>query len=563
MLFDRPNNADDENNLLGLISTGRKQFVLGEKVLASDTRRNFRDFRSGVKLTALVVLVSVAMGVAAWAFLLSLDIATDFREGHMWIFALLPLVGVGTAWVYRNHGLAARRGNNLVIDSALSDRLIHLRMAALTFICSALTHLTGGSAGREGAAVQIGGTIASNVSHLAKLGSRAHHDLMLAGISAAFGSIFGSPLAGAFFGMEMCFVGKIDYTAGIYCLVASCTGYSTSLALGTVYEAHRIASIPALGPKTIIVAVLAGVAFGFASRVFSALIRGVKMLYARLFTNYLVSALAGSLIVLAAYALLGAWHYAGLSTWLVGAGFSGKTTLADALLKLVVTALTLGAGFQGGEVTPLFGIGAALGGWFGVISGFDPSFLAALGMLGVFCGGLNVPITTIMMSIDLFRGRGAIYFVIVAFISYLISGHRGVYPAQRIVTPKRRSLLVDEGATVADAIRRHREIVSELEESIEQGTSASPSAQTPNEPSDRRSGGNEAGQANTSEYADAAENVGAAESANAAESVNADKSEPANPEPTKPEQTNPEQANPEQTKPELTSAENRLDASQD
>ena len=128
-------------------------------------------------------------------------------------------------------------------------------------------------------------------------------------------------------------------------------------------------------------------------------------------------------------------------------------------IKLVVTALTLGAGFQGGEVTPLFGIGAALGGWIGCLVGIDPSFLAALGMLGVFCAGLNVPITTCMMAIDLFHGTAAGFFVIVAFISYLTGGHRGVYPAQRIISPKRRSLIVDEGGTVADAIERHNDLI--------------------------------------------------------------------------------------------------------
>ncbi len=453
---------EDEGGFAGLIGTGRRQFALGEKLLAADAKRNLRDLRGCVRLLALTVVVSAAMGAAAWAFLASLDAATAFRGAHPWVFAGMPLVCVGTAWVYRNHGLAAKRGNNLVIDTALKKRLIHARMAILTFVCSTLTHLTGGSAGREGAAVQIGGTIASNVSKVAKLNERDHHDLMLAGISSAFGGVFGSPLAGAFFGMEMCFVGKIDYTAGIYCLAASFTGFFTSRALGTVYEANRIASIPEIGLKSVAVAICAGVAFGLAARIFSAAIRGIKMLYGRFFENYLAAALAGSIVVLAAYALLGAWDYAGLSTWLVGAGFAGKTTWADALIKLVVTALTLGAGFQGGEVTPLFGIGAALGGWIGATCGMDPSFVGALGMLGVFCGGLNVPITTIMMSIDLFGGQGCPYFVIVAFVSYIVSGHRGVYPAQRIVAPKRRSLSPDEGGTVADAIQRHRDLANPI-----------------------------------------------------------------------------------------------------
>ena len=426
-------------SLNDVITAGRHQITRSEQLLAADTRRNARNLLASAKLLVLVVIVSLAMGVAAWAFLASLNIATDYREHHAWIYALLPVVGVATAWVYKNHGLAAKRGNNLVIDSALGTRLIHMRMAVLTFVCSTLTHLTGGSAGREGAAVQIGGTIASNISSLAHLKKHDHHDLMLAGISSAFGAVFGSPLAGAFFGMEMCFIGKIDYTAGIYCLVASFTGYFTSLALGTEYEANVIASVPAMTPKTVVIVVISAIIFGLTARLFAWSVRTVKSLYGRFITNYLVRA--------------------GLSTWLSGAGFAGNTTLADAAIKLVVTALTLGAGFQGGEVTPLFGIGAALGGWIGCLVGIDPSFLAALGMLGVFCAGLNVPITTCMMAIDLFHGTAAGFFVIVAFISYLTAGHRGVYPAQRIISPKRRSLIVDEGGTVADAIERHNDLI--------------------------------------------------------------------------------------------------------
>lgn len=446
-------------SLNDVITAGRHQITRSEQLLAADTRRNARNLLASAKLLVLVVIVSLAMGVAAWAFLASLNIATDYREHHAWIYALLPVVGVATAWVYKNHGLAAKRGNNLVIDSALGTRLIHMRMAVLTFVCSTLTHLTGGSAGREGAAVQIGGTIASNISSLAHLKKHDHHDLMLAGISSAFGAVFGSPLAGAFFGMEMCFIGKIDYTAGIYCLVASFTGYFTSLALGTEYEANVIASVPAMTPKTVVIVVISAIIFGLTARLFAWSVRTVKSLYGRFITNYLVRALIGALVVLAAYALLDAWDYAGLSTWLSGAGFAGNTTLADAAIKLVVTALTLGAGFQGGEVTPLFGIGAALGGCIGCLVGIDPSFLAALGMLGVFCAGLNVPITTCMMAIDLFHGTAAGFFVIVAFISYLTAGHRGVYPAQRIISPKRRSLIVDEGGTVADAIERHNDLI--------------------------------------------------------------------------------------------------------
>ncbi|MFR2030888.1 MAG: chloride channel protein [Collinsella sp.] len=229
---------------------------------------------------------------------------------------------------------------------------------------------------------------------------------MLAGISSAFGAVFGSPLAGAFFGMEMCFIGKIDYTRALLpgrlvyrLLYINRPGYRVRS------ECHRQRSRH--DAKTVVIVVISAIIFGLTARLFAWSVRTVKSLYGRFITNYLVRALIGALVVLAAYALLDAWDYAGLSTWLSGAGFAGNTTLADAAIKLVVTALTLGAGFQGGEVTPLFGIGAALGGWIGCLVGIDPSFLAALGMLGVFCAGLNVPITTCMMGIDLFHGTAA------------------------------------------------------------------------------------------------------------------------------------------------------------
>ena len=190
---------------------------IASRIASKDAMRDLHNMKASLRLLLLVLLVSALMGIAAWAFLASLDFVTEQREAHLWLFALLPVVSVATAWVYRTHGLRAARGNNLVIDSSLTGTPIHARMAGLTFVCSVATHLAGGSAGREGTAVQIGGTIASNVAQLFKLSGRDRKDLMLAGISAAFGGVFGTPLAGAFFGMEMCTLGKLTYSAGMYC----------------------------------------------------------------------------------------------------------------------------------------------------------------------------------------------------------------------------------------------------------------------------------------------------------------------------------------------------------
>lgn len=435
----------------------RHALALQERVLLTDARRSLRNMRESVRLMALVLLVSVPMGVAAWAFLACLDAATAFREGHLWVFALLPVVGAGTAWLYRTHGKDAARGNNLVIDCTVTGRAIPSVMAPFTFICSVATHLAGGSAGREGTAVQIGGTIADFVSRHARLEPHDHQDLMMSGIAAAFGGVFGTPLAGAFFGMEMCFVGKLHYAAGIYCLVGSFVGNAVARLLGTAHAGYDIGAIPDLTPRVLLITVAAGVAFGVTARLFSAGIRFVRRFYAAHITSYLVSAVVSALILLAVYAAFNLYRYAGLSTWLVQEAFRGETTPVDAALKLAMTALTLGAGFQGGEVTPLFGIGASLGGWLGGLVHLAPSFMAALGLIGVFGSALNVPITTIMLGIDLFGGQAAPYFVIISFVGYLVAGHRGVYPAQRIVTPKWRSLAPDAGETVEEVIKQHRE----------------------------------------------------------------------------------------------------------
>ncbi|MFR3311386.1 chloride channel protein [Collinsella stercoris] len=451
-----------------VIESARKGLRRGSWELAIDARRDMGNARASLRVFALSVVIAALMGAAGWAFLAALRLATGVREAHLWLFLLLPAVNMATAWLYRNHGLRAQRGNNLVIDSTITGTPIHKRMALLTFACSTATHLAGGSAGREGAAVQMGGTIASNVASLFHVEGHDRRDLMMAGISAAFGAAFGTPLAGAFFGMEMCFIGKLDYSAALYCLTGSFVGNAVSRALGSPFAFEQIAAVPAMSPLTLAVVLTAAVAFGLTARLFTFCIRTVKRLYARFFTNYLVSAAVGGLLLAVLFLGCGLHAYGGLSEWLVPAAFTGKTTLADPLAKLGMTALTVGAGLQGGEVTPLFGIGASLGGWIGATTLGDPSFMAALGMLGVFGAALNVPVTTIMLGIDMFGASASAYFVIVTFVSYLIAGHQAVYPAQRIVTPKRRSLKDDAELSVERALEQRRAEVAEMVDANEE-----------------------------------------------------------------------------------------------
>lgn len=439
-----------------LLETTREDLKQGARGLAADARRDAANACACLRVFLLSGVVAALMGVAGWAFLASLRFVSGMREENPWLFLLLPVVSVATAWIYRTHGLRAGRGNNLVIDSTLTGTPIRSRMALLTFACSSATHLVGGSAGREGAAVQLGGTIASNVASVFHVEGHDRRDLMMAGISAAFGAAFGTPLAGAFFGMEMCFVGKLDYSAALYCLAGSFIGNAVSRGLGTPFSFESVVAVPPMDLGTLAAVCLAAVAFGLTARLFTFCIRSVKRLYARLFVNYLVAAAAGGILLAVLFLGCGLSRYGGLSEWMTAAAFAGETTPVDALLKLILTALTVGVGLQGGEVTPLFGIGAALGGWLGAALLGDPGFMAALGMIGLFGSALNVPITTIMLGIDMFGAHAGSYFVIVSFVSYLVAGHHAVYPAQRIVTPKRRSLKRDAELTVEDAQELHR-----------------------------------------------------------------------------------------------------------
>lgn len=445
-----------------MLKTAQEELKRGARGAGEQARRGAGNACASARVLALSILTAALMGVAGWAFLTALEMATSAREANLWLFALLPVVNVATAWLYRNHGLRAQRGNNLVIDSTITGTPIHARMAPLTFLCSTATHLAGGSAGREGAAVQMGGTIASNVAGIFRVEGHDRRDLMMAGISSAFGAAFGTPLAGAFFGMEMCFVGKLDYSAALYCLTGSFVGNAVSRALGSHFAFQAIARVPQMDLRTLAIVIAAAAVFGLTARLFTFCIRSVKRLYARIFTNYLAAAATGGVVLAVLFLGLGMAPYSGLSEWMVGAAFQGQTTLVDALAKLGMTALTVGAGMQGGEVTPLFGIGASLGGWIGQVAMGDPSLFAALGMLGLFGAALNVPITTIMLGVDMFGAQAAGYFVIVGFVSYLVAGHAAVYPAQRIVTPKRRGLKADTTLTVEGALERHRRELEEL-----------------------------------------------------------------------------------------------------
>ncbi len=389
-------------------------------------KRKFVD----LKVILVSLCCAVVMGIISFVFLKMLGLSSVFREFFPYCIWFLPLSGMLTAFVYKRYGGESSKGNNLIIQSANEGVKVPKRLAFLTFIFTLLTHFSGGSAGREGTAVQIGGTLTSNVDDKLGFKSDDRKIIILSGLSAAFGSVFGTPLAGAFFGMEVCCIGQLSVSAVIPCFLSSYLANAVTLLLGATHEVHKISAIPSLDIKSVLVFISASILFGLIGKLFALGVKYLKLLYAKIFKNTVLSALIGSVIVVLLIVLLNLNEYEGLSTWQQTTAFEGNANWYDMPVKFILTTLTLGAGFQGGEVTPLFDIGASFGGWYANMFGIEPSFLAAIGLICVFGSAANTPITTIMLGIELFGAEAVPYFVFASLISFIASGKSGIYSAQ-------------------------------------------------------------------------------------------------------------------------------------
>lgn len=389
-------------------------------------KRKFVD----LKVISVSLCCAVVMGIISFVFLKMLGLSSVFREFFPYCIWFLPLSGMLTAFVYKRYGGESSKGNNLIIQSANEGVKVPKRLAFLTFIFTLLTHFSGGSAGREGTAVQIGGTLTSNVADKLGFKNEDRKIIILSGLSAAFGSVFGTPLAGAFFGMEVCCIGQLSVSAVIPCFLSSYLANAVTLLLGATHEVHKISAIPSLDIKSVLVFISASILFGLIGKLFALGVKYLKLLYAKIFKNTVLSALIGSVIVVLLIVLLNLNEYEGLSTWQQTTAFEGNANWYDMPVKFILTTLTLGAGFQGGEVTPLFDIGASFGGWYANMFAIEPSFLAAIGLICVFGSAANTPITTIMLGIELFGAEAVPYFVFASLISFIASGKSGIYSAQ-------------------------------------------------------------------------------------------------------------------------------------
>ncbi|MDB4965157.1 MAG: Chloride channel protein [Myxococcales bacterium] len=390
--------------------------------------------RAFAQWLSLGALVGVACGVASAVFLRSLEWATKLRGQHEVIVYALPLAGLVLGAVYDRWGKPIRGGNNLVIDTVHEGSpQLPLRMAPMVLVGTVLTHLFGGSAGREGTAVQMGASLADAIAHRFRLAIEGRRELLAAGIAGGFGSVFGTPIAGVIFGLEVVTIGRMEYQALVPALVASIVGDLVTRALGVVHTPYPL--VPSLDLTPLVVGrwIVFGIAVALVSVVFVELTHRLKKLLEERIRWLAVRMMLGGALVIVLWKLVGTSRYLGLGVPTILQSFSDPTVPTFAFaLKLLFTAVTLSAGFLGGEVTPLFFVGATLGAVLSRPLGLPLELAAGVGLAAVFGAAANTPIALSIMAVELLGGGVLPHVVIVTVVAYLLSGHRGIYPAQRL-----------------------------------------------------------------------------------------------------------------------------------
>ncbi|MFC4964171.1 MULTISPECIES: voltage-gated chloride channel family protein [Alcaligenes] len=385
------------------------------------------------KWLVLACLIAVLAGSASAFFLFSLEQATSWRIQHAWLIWLLPLAGLAVGWVYERVGQSVSAGNNLLIEEIHDPKkVVPLRMAPLVLGGTVISHLFGASVGREGTAVQMGAALSDQLTHVFRLGREDRRILLMAGMSAGFSSVFGTPLAGAVFGMEVLAIGRMRYNALFPCLIAAIVADQVGLIWGVQHTHYVVEYVVSLDSWSMLAVLIAGVLFGLIGMLFAMLTHQLSAWMKKSIKYAPMRPFWGGLVVAIAVWALDAYQYIGLGVPEIVRSFHEPMQPWDFLGKLGFTVLSLGSGFKGGEVTPLFYIGATLGNALAPLLHMPFSMMTGLGFVAVFAGAANVPIACTLMAMELFGAELGPLAAIACVAAYVFSGHAGIYHAQRV-----------------------------------------------------------------------------------------------------------------------------------
>lgn len=402
-----------------------------------------RDLGNLVKWLLLAVVVGYITGAASTLFSFVLKAVTSYRKANSWIFYFMPLAGLCIVFLYEKFG-KDDGGTNQVLSTVRSQDDVPWRSSPLIFLSTALTHLTGGSAGREGAAIQLGGSIANLLGRSIHLDEEDRHVIVMCGMSAAFSALFGTPMAAAVFAMEVVSVGVMYYTALMPCMIASLVASRFAAGMGVTPEAFHVVNIPALSLETGLKMGIVAVGCAVVSILFCIILNETARLYGKYLPNKYVRVVVGTALVIVITLLLHTSDYMGAGAELIEKAVeTGETDYTAFLWKMILTALTMRAGFRGGEIVPSFCVGATFGCMMGQLLGISPSICAACGMAAVFCGVTNCPITSILIAFEMFGFEGVSFYLIAVSISYAASGYYGLYKDQTIVYSKYKAKYIN------------------------------------------------------------------------------------------------------------------------
>lgn len=397
-----------------------------------------------IKWVIFAIIVGALVGLCGIAFYFLLSFVTVLRKQNPWLLFLLPVGGLAIAALYRLLHDEKDAGTNLVISAIHSDDELPLRMAPLIFISTLITHLFGGSAGREGAALQMGGSIGNALGKFFHFDDKDKHVMIMCGMSAAFSALFGTPMAAAILPMEIVSVGVMYYIALVPCVISSLVAHGIAYIFGISNTMFTIAHVPDFGVVSAIRISILAILCALVSILFCVLLHKTEELYRKFFENAYLRIFIGGCIVIVLTLLVGNQNYNGTGINIIESCINGTVRPEAFLLKMIFTALTLGAGFKGGEIVPSFFTGAAFGCLFGILTGFSPTLCTAVGMTAVFCGVTNCPITSLLISFELFGYDGMPYFLLAIAFSYMLSGYFGLYRSQKIVYSKYKTNYINK-----------------------------------------------------------------------------------------------------------------------
>ena len=402
-----------------------------------------KDITTFFKWIILAILTGVIVGGASSVFAGCIKGAIKFRTGSPWVFLFLPIAGLIIVFMYQMLD-KDDRGTNQVLSTIRSKDDVPIKSAPLIFVATLLTHLTGGSAGREGAAIQFGGSIGNQLGRIVKLDEFDQHVMAMCGMSAAFSAAFGTPMAAAVFAMEVVSVGVMYYAALLPCVIASIIAAEFAAGLGIHPEVFNVINIPEITIENGLKMGVIAAGCGAVSILFCIALKIASKIYTKCLKNPYIRVFVAGCVVIVITLFLNTSDYMGAGSELIARAINGRARPLDFVWKMVLTAITMRAGFRGGEIVPGFCIGATFGCVCGQIIGFPPELAAAAGMVAVFCGITNCPVTSMLISFELFGFEGVSYYLIAISISYALSGYYGLYKDQTIVYSKYKAKYVNK-----------------------------------------------------------------------------------------------------------------------